>query len=434
MAKPQTPLDTARSRLVTICGQISSGSYEEAKALFDLPLIHAADEPTRILLEALDMMMVRIEAREFERDRLMAEILSAREELEKHRARLAVENRRLRERVHAQAAVSNPFGESAAMRSILAQAERMALTKANLLLTGETGSGKGLLARHIHEIGPRAGKAFVTVNCAAIPDSLLESELLGIEAGVASGVQARVGRFEQASGGTILLDEIGDMPLESQAKILHVIENGVVERVGGRKRVPIDTRVIAATHRDLERLVEQKTFREDLFYRLNIMRLHIPPLRERPDDIPSLTRRILADLADGEGHTPRRVSAETLRLLTRYPWPGNIRELRNALERAALLADGDRIVPADLPPSLLAGYEPEEKETLPPPVSAPQVLAAETGGAEEGFPPDIRTLEEVESAHILNILARHNGNKSRAARALGISREGLRVRLARLSG
>jgi transcriptional regulator with GAF, ATPase, and Fis domain len=170
------------------------------------------------------MMMVRIEAREFERNRLMAEISSAREELEKHRARLATENRRLRAQVHTQAVACRPFGESAAMRSILLQAERMALTKANLLLTGETGSGKGLLARYIHEIGPRAGKTFVTVNCTAIPDSLLESELFGIEAGVASGVQARVGRFEQASGGTILLDEIGDMSLESQAKILHVIE------------------------------------------------------------------------------------------------------------------------------------------------------------------------------------------------------------------
>ena len=436
MAKSHTATDTLHSQLVTICEQISSGNYEKAKDIFDLPLIHAADEPTRVLIEALAMMMVRIEAREFERDRLMGEISSAREELEKHRARLAVENRRLRAQVRAQASVNRPFGESEAMRSILLQAERLAPTKTNLLITGETGSGKGMLARYIHEIGPRVGKAFVAINCAAIPDSLLESELFGIEAGVASGVQARVGRFEQASGGTLLLDEIGDMPLESQAKILHVIESGVVERVGGRKRIPVDVRIIAATHRNLERLVEEKRFREDLFYRLNIVQLHIPPLRERPDDIPLLARRILADLAAGEYDMPRRASAETLRLLMRHSWPGNIRELHNVLERAALLADGERITPADLPPGLRAGCEPEENENDGAASAAlPGMPTMQARDAEEDFPPDARdarTLEEVESAYILKALAHNNGNKSYTARMLGISREGLRIRLSRI--
>ena len=436
MTKTTAPSDDAYTRLVALCEQIACGNYEKAKEIFDLPLDGAADTPTRILAEALGLMLVRIEAREFERERLLAEISAAREELERHRARLAVENRRLRAQVRDSASSPRPIARNPAMRALLAQAERLAFTKANLLIMGETGSGKGVLARYIHDIGPRAGKAFIAVNCAAIPATLLESELFGIEAGVASGVQARPGRFEQASGGTLLLDEIGDMPLESQAKILHVIEQGELERVGGRKRISVDVRVMAATHRNLERLVEEKAFREDLFYRLNVVQLHVPPLRERQEDIPMLVSHILAGLADQRADAPRRVSAETLRLLMRHTWPGNIRELQNTLERAFLLAENGRIVPTDLPPALLADYvpEPENPHSDRPEFADDEYCHAYAfEEAPAGAFSSRLTLEDAEADHIRRVLALNAGNKSHTARMLGISREGLRIKLSRLN-
>lgn len=422
------------ARLVGLCEQIACGNYEKAKEVFDLPLGGAGDGPTRILAEAFAMMVVRIEAREFERERLVTEILTAREELERHRARLAIENRRLRAQVREQTSSRRIIGRDPAMQTLLTQAERLALTKATLLITGETGAGKGVLARHIHDIGPRAGKPFVAINCAAIPDTLLESELFGIEAGVASGVQARVGRFEQASGGTLLLDEIGDMSLESQGKLLHVIEQGAVERVGGRKRIPVDVRIMAATHRHLASLVEQKAFREDLFYRLNVVQLHLPSLRERPGDIFPLARSILANLATQENGTPPRISPEALALLMRYSWPGNIRELQNVLERATLLAGNGRITPEDLPPPLLKNYVPETPFPAHPAKDDPALreLAAVSGKDPAEPAQTCLTLEDVEAGHIRNVLALNGGNKSHTARMLGISREGLRIKLARL--
>ncbi len=437
MTKMTAPSDDLYGQLVALCEQIASGNYEKAKGVFDLPFAGAEDAPARVLAEAFAMMMVRIEAREFEMERLLTEISAAREELERHRARLAVENRHLRAQVRGRPAPVRAASRDRAMLTLLAQAERLAATRANLLITGETGVGKGMLARHIHDIGPRAGKPFVAINCAAIPASLLESELFGIEAGVASGVQARMGRFEQASGGTILLDEIGDMPLESQAKMLHVIELGTVERVGGRKRIPVDVRIMAATHRNLERLVEQKTFREDLFYRLNVVQLHVPPLRERPDDIPMLVRKILSGLADQRNDSPQRISPEALRLLMRYSWPGNIRELQNVLERGTLLAGGGRITPEDLPPALLAGYVPETEAPPPAPVCLSEEVAGAGGFGEDippsGQVPSFLPLEEAEAVYIRKILSVNGGNKSHTARMLGISREGLRIKLSRLN-
>lgn len=436
MTKTTAPSGDAYTRLVALCEQIACGNYEKAKEIFDLPLAGTADAPTRILAEALGLMLVRIEAREFERERLLAEISTAREELERHRARLAVENRRLRAQVRNSASAPRPIARNPGMRALLVQAERLAFTKANLLIMGETGSGKGVLARYIHDIGPRAGKTFIAVNCAAIPATLLESELFGIEAGVASGVQARPGRFEQASGGTLLLDEIGDMPLESQAKILHIIEQGELERVGGRKRITVDVRVMAATHRNLERLVEEKAFREDLFYRLNVVQLRVPPLRERQEDIPMLVSHILAGLADQREDAPRRVSPDALRLLMSHTWPGNIRELQNTLERAFLLAENGRIAPTDLPPALLADYVPESESQHP---ARPELAdddychAYAFEEAPAGAFSSRLTLEDAEADHIRRVLALNAGNKSHTARMLGISREGLRIKLSRLN-
>ncbi|MDL2271513.1 sigma-54 dependent transcriptional regulator [Desulfovibrio sp. OttesenSCG-928-I05] len=435
MSRPPAEPDSLAMRLAAMCEQIACGNYDKAKDVFDLPDLIAggenADAPTVVLAEAIAMMALRIEAREFERDRLLAEISEAREELEKHRGRLAEENRRLRAKIREEGAgpgtIGGIVGQDPAMLLLLSQAERIAPAKANVLITGETGAGKGVLARHIHDLSPRAGKPFVDINCAAIPASLLESELFGIESGVASGVQSRIGRFEQANGGTLLLDEIGDMPLESQAKILHILENGMVERVGGRKKIHVNVRIMAATHRDIEKLVEEKQFREDLFYRLNVVHLHVPPLRERPADIPALARKILEDMAGRFSDAPRRVSPDALSLLMHYPWPGNIRELHNVLERASLMAEGSKITAADLPPALHAALH----NTLGGDVRIAG-QADLTDQKDHAMPGRISTLDEAMAEHINKALRAASGNKSLAARILGISREGLRMKLSRM--
>lgn len=410
------------AKLTEICEEIARGEYERAKAVFDLPPCDSQGNAVNVLAEALGMMLVRIEAREFELGRVITELTATREELVWHRQRLAEENNHLRAQLRRRAADgARPVASAPAMLPLVRQAERAALVDATLLLTGETGTGKGVFARHIHAMSQRADKPFLPINCAAIPASLLESELFGIEAGVASGVQARVGRFEQAAGGTILLDEIGDMPLESQVKLLHVIETGMVERVGGRKPIRVGVRVMAATHRDLERSVAQGTFRADLFYRLNVMRLHIPPLRERREDIPLLARLFLARLAARSPLAASGIDPDAMAALLAYSWPGNIRELENQLERSALLAEGPNIGMDALSPIVRTAVPGEmEREGVSQPCWP--VLAPDQ---------PIPTLATVEAAHIQAVLCQLGGNKSKTARALGISREGLRVKLER---
>lgn len=416
------------AQLTTICEAISRGEYEQAKAIFDLPPCDSQGNPVNILAEALGMMLVRIEAREFELGRTITELTATREELLWHKERLAHENSRLRAELRRKPDGERPVASAPAMLQLMRQAERAALVDATLLITGETGTGKGVFARYIHAQSPRAAKPFIPINCAAIPASLLESELFGIEAGVASGVQARIGRFEQAAGGTILLDEIGDMPLESQAKLLHVIETGMVERVGGRKPIRVGVRIMAATHRDLERRVAEGSFRADLFYRLNVMRLHIPPLRERREDIPLLARLFLARLADRSPLAASSVAPEAMHLLLAHAWPGNIRELENELERSALLAEGPSIGPDDLSPMVRTAAPPQPDSAAESDQTLPTMPIDETSGE-----PSIPTLAAMEAAHIQAVLARVDGNKSKAARALGISREGLRVKLDRIA-
>lgn len=443
-------MDTSalHARLTAICEEITHGEYDKAKAIFELPL--CGGHEVNVLAEALGMMLVRIEAREFELGRAIAALTSTREDLVWHKERLAQENNRLRAELRRKAEGVRPVATAPAMLFLLRQAERAAMVDATLLLTGETGTGKGLFARHIHDLSTRAGKPFVVINCAAIPASLLESELFGIEAGVASGVQARAGRFEQAAHGTILLDEIGDMPLESQAKLLHVIETGQVERVGGRKPIDVGVRIMAATHRDLGKRVEEGLFRADLFYRLNVMPLHVPPLRERREDIPFLVRLFLTRIAERSSLAASSLSREALDLLMRYNWPGNIRELENELERAALMAESVQISPSDLSPMLRGApagsfanadghaHAPGKGFSALSQDEQARLSGAAPVGAPACWPPEavdnctqggIPTLAQVELAHIKAVLARLGGNKSRAARILGISREGLRVKL-----
>src|SRR5580698_760492 len=241
-------------------------------------------------------------------------------------------------------------GKSVAMQQVFKMVGRVAHSDAPVMITGETGTGKELVARAIHHYSGRSAKSFVAINCAAIPEQLLESELFGHEKGSFTGATGtRVGRFEQSSGGTLFLDEIGDMPLALQGKILRVLQEGEFSRVGGNDSLKTDVRVVAATNRNLEEEVQKRTFREDLFYRLNVVRVQLPPLRARTEDIRLLAEYFLQKVAVRK-HLPRlKLAEEAVRILESYPWPGNVRELENVIQRASVLATSDIILPRDLP-------------------------------------------------------------------------------------
>jgi DNA-binding NtrC family response regulator len=423
---PQTPLLTEEilRQLAHACAQLANGDYSGAKGLFSLTESGKYPPEVTELAESFGLMLVRIEAREFELSKTVAELDAACRKLARGKTSLTRENRKLRAVLEKRADPERIVGKSKALKTLLDQAALAASVNSTVLITGETGTGKGILARHIHRASARAKEPFVVVNCAAIPSSLLESELFGIEKGVASGVDARIGRFEQASGGTLFLDEIGDLPPESQAKILHVLESNTVERIGGRTPLPVDARIIAATHRDLASACAQGEFRSDLYYRLNVIRLHIPALRERVEDIPSLARFFLENCAPRALSPIRSIGKEALAVLESYAWPGNIRELANEIERAALLSSSGTIQPADLSAALFSRQIPpslprRDRADTPPPPSP-----------EQGVPP---SLDLAESALLRRTLAHAGGNKSRAARLLGISREGLRKKLKRFN-
>jgi DNA-binding NtrC family response regulator len=280
--------------------------------------------------------------------------------------REAVRVTRLRRREPADSAVSTTKGEgnhgivgrSSAIQGLLAGIARVAPSNGRVLITGENGAGKELVAEAIHALSKRASGPFVKINCAAIPKDLVESELFGHERGAFTGaLQSKKGRLELADGGTLFLDEIGDLSSESQAKLLRAIESGEIERVGGTKTTRVDVRIVAATHRDLKGAIEAGDFREDLFYRLNVLPLHVPPLRERGHDIGLLARTFLDRFCRAEGRPPRRLGDEAVQVLEAYHWPGNVRELKNLMERAAVLVDRDEVRVEDLSPWLESAEE-----------------------------------------------------------------------------
>jgi two-component system response regulator HydG len=328
------------------------------------------------------------------------------ERLTRERERLEEENRRLLDETGRAAAGRLFVGDSPAARRVLDIVGRVAPSRTSVLITGESGTGKELVARMIHARSDRADKPFVAINCAALPESLLESELFGIERGVATGVEARSGRFETASGGTLFLDEVGDMPLPLQAKLLRVLQEREIERVGGRKRIPIDVRVLAATNARLPERIARGEFREDLYYRLRVVEIALPPLSERREDIPRLARHFLERFAAREGREVPTLDREAFAALLGHDFAGNIRELENLLEGAASLCHGGVIRLEDL-------------QWLPG-----RVQGRLEGPAEEEASgvPNLRALEE---RHIRRVLKLAGGNKSRAARLLGISRRTL---------
>ncbi len=343
-------------------------------------------------------------AKPFDKDELLVVADKAAE-----RAKLRRENAQLRELVTESASLGNIIGDSPAMRQVFQVTRRAVDVNSTVLITGESGTGKELVARHIHFSGPRKDKPFVVVNCAAIPENLVESELFGHEKGAFTGADAsRQGKFEIADGGTLFLDEIGDMRLESQAKLLRVLQDGVVERIGAAESRRVDVRVIAATNQDLQARVENGEFREDLYFRLEVLPIRVPPLRERPNDLPRLISHFREKLAGRLGRETPSFEPDTIEAMRAYRWPGNVRELENTLEQLFILADGAIITPADLPTKLR------------------QPTAAESGFQ---LPPGGVVLEDLELGLIRQALRRSGGQIKEAAELLGLSYKTLQYRL-----
>ena len=350
----------------------------------------------------------------FDLDELLALVMSA-----ARMGRALKENRQLRAAVTQPAPETGFAGTSPVARELLATVARVAPLDATVLLTGESGVGKGLLARMIHRASRRAAEAFVTVSCPALPRELLESELFGHERGAFTGAhQRRIGRVEMAEGGTLFLDEIGDLPLLLQPKLLNVIQDRQFQRLGGSEQLSADVRFIAATNVDLAEKIALKEFREDLYYRLNVIPIYIPPLRDRRDDLPALCRQVLERIAHGRGTEPFTLSAGAGEAVGRYAWPGNVRELENALERASAFSTGQVIQPENLPAEILG------PASVKIPSGQPQV-DAETSVAG-------RTLEELEKLAIQQTLVQCGGNKASAARYLGITEKSIYNKMSRL--
>jgi len=316
----------------------------------------------------------------------------------------------------------NLIGQSAAMRQMFDVIRKVAPTDLTVLIRGPSGTGKELVANAIHYNSPRRGRPMIKVNCAAFSRELVESELFGHERGAFTGaITTREGKFEIADGGTLLLDEIGDMPLETQAKILRVLQERELERVGGNRTITVDVRIVAATNQDLEARVRSGAFREDLFYRLNVVPIVIPPLRARREDLPPLVEHFLAAVATRLGRPAKTLAPDAYRALLASHWPGNVRELEHAIEQASVLAGGSEIQLDDLPVGLRAAPAPATA-TDPDPPSAPESNA----GFKESKQ---RVIEQFERRFIAEALARHHGNISKAAEEMGMYRQHLQLKL-----
>ncbi len=340
---------------------------------------------------------------------------------------LLKENRHLKEKLDDRFQVNRIVGSSKAMRDVFSMIRKVAETKTNILISGESGTGKELVARAIHGNSSRKEKAFVSVNCGAIPGELMESELFGHKQGSFTGaIKDKDGLFVAADGGTIFLDEIGELPLQLQVKLLRALQERKIMPVGDTKEITIDTRVLAATNRDLKEQVAKGLFREDLYYRLNVIQIHLPPLTERRDDIPLLVRHFVEKYSKEMDLEPLRVSEAAMMILAGHDYPGNVRELANIVERAVTLETTESIRPESLPPSLLErfGQESQEEEVRP---AARQAIIPEMGVTLDSV------LEGIERDYIVEALENAKGVKKTAADLLGISFRSLRYRLKKLN-
>jgi two-component system, NtrC family, nitrogen regulation response regulator NtrX len=335
-------------------------------------------------------------------------------------ATLEKENDSLRRRMATEGQFGQMIGRSAEMRRAFEMADRVAAADSTVLILGESGTGKDLMAQEIHARSPRSGKAYVAVNCAALPETLIESELFGYERGAFTGAaQQKKGKFELASGGTLFLDEIGDMNPVTQAKVLRALENRTIERLGGTQPIPVDVRVISATHRNLAAEIRAGKFREDLFYRLRVVTIELPPLRAHKADIPMLVEAFLQMHGTRLGRTAR-LTREGLATIERYDWPGNVRELKNALERSLVLCRGDEIGVQDLPQEVVNGEAAPHKHS-------------DGAGEDEFGEKDFREAKrKFEVAYLTKQLADHRWNVSRTAATIGLHRQSLQEKLREL--
>jgi DNA-binding NtrC family response regulator len=377
----------------------------------------------RVAVEAIKAGAYDYLSKPFEIDDLRLVVKNALETVALRR-----ENRSLKERIQLEAAQRGALiGNSESMMRVRSVIEKVAETDATVLVRGESGTGKELVARELHERSShRRRGSFVAVNCAALPSELIESELFGHEKGAFTGAAARRrGKFEQADGGTLFLDEIGDMSANVQAKLLRALEERRIERLGGSDSIPVDVRIVSATHRPLEQDIERGGFRADLFYRLQVVTVEIPPLRERREDIPVLAETFARQAAERYGLPPRTLAPSALRKLVEYHWPGNVRELRNAVERSLILAEGGEVAAKDLPEEI-GGAAKSPKET-------PAAAVFEPGALAVPFTSDFREdRREFERRYIARCLEETGGNVTRAATILGMHRQSLQHKLREL--
>lgn len=341
-----------------------------------------------------------------------------------HTRSLEQENRELSTRLSPVSGLDAMMGDSPAMQSIFNRVRQVAPTTATVLIEGETGTGKELVARALHSLSPRASAKFVAVNCAALSPQLMESELFGHEKGAFTGaLQRRVGRFEEADGGTLFLDEIGEIDIPTQVKLLRVLAERSIERVGSNEPIAVNVRVVAATNRHLEEMVREGAFRQDLYQRLNVISLHLPPLRERTGDIVLLANSFVQDFCRENNKAPKSLSRAALELLSAYSWPGNVRQLRTAMEHGVVMSENELVTPADLPDYLSAAPREQARGGH---VDAQSALHTEFG---LDFTPSFN-LEYIERQTILRALQHTGGNRSAAAELLGINRRTLQRKMA----
>ena len=328
---------------------------------------------------------------------------------------LEVEVQQLHERLDKKFNVGEIVGESPLLKEVLEQVRKVAQSKATVLIEGESGTGKELIAQAIHQASPRSRAPFIAVHCAALSESLLESELFGHEKGSFTGAtERRIGRFESADGGTLFLDEIGEISPSIQVKLLRFLETKAIDRVGGSKTIELDVRLVTATNRNLEQLVREGKFRDDLYFRLDVVRFVMPPLRQRTEDIPALVAHFIKIFSEENGVPPLEIEPGAMKTLQAYPWPGNIRELRNFCENAVVLRKGGKLTEFDLDPRFRG--------------AAP--AGAASGGAEEGGPSQTLSVEQNEKRLLREALIKSRGNRTKAAELMGISRRTLHRKLA----